>query len=198
MKDRTIANAPHAAGAAIQKLDDETVLFMANAPSMGYQSIDMSNLPQIGEKKKVGVRGTAKSNSITFWNEHMTATLTKYSNGWSISSIKDKDGVELINGRANQLFHYDELSPKTTIASGGSFNFKYEGASTPENHSLPKIPFDFKNISITIAETGPLRVKIITKCSYTYDYEHDFTRPQEKNQYGQDTSTVWISGGTKV
>jgi alpha-mannosidase len=149
-----------ASGAGYQSSADGGLLFSASAPSLGYQTAYLGT--GAAPANAATVTGPA-AGVVTLDNGLVTATLAQDTDGiWQLTSVRDGGpaGAELLAAGAvgNELrFFYD-----------GGDEYRLGVESDPVAWSLVNVGANISNPTLTVRESGPLRVTVRT--AVTYDH----------------------------
>ena len=145
-------------GKGYQNNADGSFLFTGSAPSMGYQTNYLGSSSAPANPATV----TPSSTSVVLSNGLVSATLTPDSNGiWGLTSVLDVAGgnTELIatGAVANDLLFYFD--------TGNEYKFGMEILST--SWTLTDVTSSLSAPTVTVVESGPLRVCVSTSVTYT-------------------------------
>ena len=144
-------------------------LFPASVGSLGYATSYLSSAAiTVTPEVSIAPKGAASSYQLT--NEFMQVGVSAASN-WGIDYILDlkapNEGANVLGQASNQLTLY-------TDSNGNNYRYSNENEST-----LTPAKVEFTSVSAQVLETGPLRVRLLTRiqCTvnqipYTYTLEY--------------------------
>lgn len=149
-------NFPHG-GAGFQPAVDGGLLFVASAPSLGYQTAYLTTAGAPQNPATV----TQDTSSVTLSNGLVTAILKPDANNiWGLVSVVDAgSGTELIasGAVANDLQFW---------ADGGD-EYQNGNELQPASWKLTDVTSRLSSPSVAVLESGPLRVTVRTTMTYT-------------------------------
>jgi alpha-mannosidase len=152
----------------LQQSADGGWLFLAGAGSLGYQTYYLSSAAPHPSPETVSINPTGASDSYVLQNSFLAVAVSAASN-WGIDSIYDLNGPSpqknVIGGISNQVAFYDD-------AVGTNYRYSSENSG-----SLTYSSVAFSNVTAQVLESGPLRVRLLTRVNCTVnDIVYAYTR----------------------
>jgi len=142
----------------VQTTPDGNLLFLASAPSFGYETYYLSD--QIAGDSSVSASISADGNTASLQNSQMIVVLSK-TQGWAITSMQPIVGGQLLadmipaGEAANALAFYNDL--------GNLYNFGNElGAQ-----GLTAVTGQLVANGVQVIENGPLRARVQAQVSFS-------------------------------
>jgi alpha-mannosidase len=157
-------------GAGYQATPGGGLLFVASAPSLGYQTAYLTEAATPDNPATVTPdTSPVTAASVTLSNGLVSATLTPGNGGvWELTSVRDvAAGKELLQAGAvgNDLLFYAD--------AGDEYRFGVE-SNDPANWVLTDVSRSLSNPTVEIVEAGPLRATVRTAVAYddgTFSFE---------------------------
>ncbi len=147
---------------AVQIGENGKILFLANIPSLGYQSASLSTNP-VPQVSPLSCKTNADRTVFTLENEHLKATISSSAN-WGIISLIDKNtNAEMIAGSqiGNDLVFLIEESTNGNLYTFA--NEDKEGTMNPDGNGK------LEPRSALLIEDGPLRITLRTIVEFSSD-----------------------------
>lgn len=151
---------------------DGNLLFSASVPSLGYQTVFLNQLSLPSNTSTVTPStNPVTGNSVVLANGLVTATLTRDGNGfWGLTSVIDQ-------GTKKELVPADTIMNQLLFYADGGDEYRF-GMEEANAWTYTDVSKSLSNPTISIVESGPLRVTVRT--GFTYDDD------KVKIQYTQD------------